>query len=228
VSAGPISPERAVELAVAELVKAGWPVGGVRCPEVVGSRHGGRDGLEESLVVECVKAVQPMPSEAVWSAEVNVFYQGDLAREKQGVVDMMTGTLGAVLRAAEGNLLVSFEADETGGYPTFAVAFIGRPELVSTGPEDEGALLTRKRRDGVKLVCGFEVTQLEGPVVVGPSVDGEYLIFPTSAGMARVRMLYVNDETAEVVRLAVVDGYLYVTHVGGTHKVRMLDLVSGG
>ena len=223
-SAGPVSPERAVELGLAVLVAQGWPVGGVACPVVVSTRHAGAVP-EESIVVECVKAVQPMPSEAVWSAEVNVFYQADLAKAAQGVVDMVTGTLGAVLRALEAGLRASFEEDEEAGYPSFAVGFIGRPELVSTGPEDEGALLTRKRRDGVKLVCGFAVYQLEGPLVEGPVVDGDYLNFPTSAGTVRVRMVYVNDETDEVVRLAVVGAYLMVTHPGGTHKVRVLDLV---
>jgi hypothetical protein len=150
--------DRAIEMALAVCLTAGGSWGDV---PVVASRSEEGEVPDEAVVVECLKAMQPMPGERVWQAEVNVFYQGDRAERTRGSADEITGRISAGVMALEADLQVTFDA-ETGteagrGRPGFAVLIWGQPAVVSTGPESEEPDGSRKRRDGVKLVCGFSV-----------------------------------------------------------------------
>jgi hypothetical protein len=57
-----------------------------------------------------------------------------------------------------------------------------------------------------------------------PEVVGQYLRIPTPSGPVQARMVWVNATTSPTIRLAVEGAYLYVTHPGGTHRLRLLAL----
>ncbi len=57
-----------------------------------------------------------------------------------------------------------------------------------------------------------------------PTVVGQYLTIPTPDGPIRARMVWVDATTSPTIRLATDGHYLYVTHPGGTHRVRLTEV----